>query len=138
MASRLLRPPKRTEVPEEERTLWDETVGRLVKFALADSIDTFEPRGYYGALLNSPPFAAATSQLAMAARSAGNRAGTYSHADREWVDQVLSYQLDFYTVRAEHTRVGEGGGARRAAYHEKHEGRGEDLTDDERLLKAYI
>jgi hypothetical protein len=98
----------------------------------------FVLKGYYGALLNSPPYAKAQLQAAYALRSVGNREGSYSHADREWVDQVLSHELQTYKVLAMHTRDAVALGVRLEAIEALWEGREEDLTDRERLLERYI
>ena len=46
--------------------------------------------GYYGALLNAPGLCFHINAMGRIVRQVGNHPGSYSHADREWVDQVLS------------------------------------------------
>jgi hypothetical protein len=94
--------------------------------------------GYYGALLNSPAYAAAQLQAAIAFRGAGNSTNTYSHADREWVDQVLSHDMGYYGVLTTHTPDAVAVGVRLEAIAALWEGREEDLTDDEKLLTRFI
>jgi hypothetical protein len=71
-------------------------------------------------------------------RGAGYHEGSYSHADREWVDQVLSYHWSYFGVLRVHTPDAVAVGVRLEAIEALHEGREQDLTDDERLLAHYI
>jgi hypothetical protein len=135
--TRLPAPPARETFEGEELEAYDRTVRRLLTFYQGDPAD-FEPTGYYGALLNSPLLADANSDLALLARSAGNREGTHSHADREWVDQVLSKQCGYHGVLGMHTADALGVGVRLEAIEALWDEHEEDLTDDERLLAAYV
>jgi hypothetical protein len=130
--------PGRDEFTDpEELEAFDRAYDRLLTFYLGDPAD-FKPGGYYGALLNSPLLADAISQLALLARSAGNREGSHSHADREWVDQVLSKDWGYYGVLGMHTADALGVGVRLEAIEALWEDREDDLNDDEKLLTAYI
>jgi hypothetical protein len=136
--TRLPAPPERSEFSDpEELEAFDRTVERLKMFYLGDP-ETFKPGGYYGALLNSPLLSDAISELALLARSAGNRPNTHSHADREWVDQVLSKMWGYYGVLGMHTADALGVGVRLEAIEALWEEREDDLSDDEKLLTAYI
>src|SRR6202034_2210095 len=75
---------------------------------------------------------------AYALRSVGNREGSYSHPDREWVDQVLSNELDCFKFIGGHTRDAIAVGVRPEAIQALWQGREEDLTDRERLFERYI
>jgi hypothetical protein len=99
---------------------------------------TFRLSGYYAALGHSPFYAHAQLRSAFALRSVGNREGSYSHSDREWVDQVLSHTLDTYKVLAEHTRDAISVGVRLEAIEALWQDREEDLTERERLLASFI
>jgi alkylhydroperoxidase family enzyme len=124
--------PARNEVPEAERAAYDMVVGRnAAKFE-----GSVPP--YHAALLNSPPFGAALNQLGRLARTAGERPGTYSHADREFVDQVLSADWHTNVVQSLHVPDALAVGVRGEAIEALRRGEEERLTDDERQLAAYI
>jgi alkylhydroperoxidase family enzyme len=93
---------------------------------------------YFGALLNAPTFAAALGRLGTLVRTAGDREGTYSHLDRELVDQVLSPYLGTNVVMKTHVPDALAVGVRLEAIDALRAGRDDDLTDDERLLARYI
>jgi alkylhydroperoxidase family enzyme len=93
---------------------------------------------YFGALLNAPTFAAALGRLGTLVRTAGDREGTYSHLDRELVDQVLAPYLGTNVVMKTHVPDALAVGVRLEAIDALRAGRDEDLTDDERLLARYI
>jgi alkylhydroperoxidase family enzyme len=93
---------------------------------------------YFGALLNAPTFAAALGRLGTLVRTAGDREGTYSHLDRELVDQVLAPYLGTNVVMKTHVPDALAVGVRLEAIDALRAGRDDDLTDDERLLARYI
>jgi hypothetical protein len=136
-SSRLPVSPERHAFAGAELEAFDRTFDRLVAFYLGDPKD-YKPTGYYGALLHSPIVAEAISELALLARSAGNRAGSHSHADREWVDQVLSKLWGYYGVLGIHTADALAVGVRLEAIEALWEEREADLTEDEQLLTRYI
>jgi alkylhydroperoxidase family enzyme len=124
--------PDRETIPEDELVHYDMVVDRNSgKFW-----GTLPP--YHAALLNSPPFGAALNHLGRLARTAGERPGTYSHADREFVDQVLSADWATNVVLGIHIPDALAVGVRPEAIDALREHREEDLNDDERLLAAYI
>lgn len=57
-----------------------------------------EVQPYMGAMLNSPQFMALLSDIGAVARSKGDTDGSYSHADREWVDMVISEELHHWGI----------------------------------------
>jgi hypothetical protein len=93
---------------------------------------------YFGALLNSPQFAAGLGRLGTLVRTAGDREGTYSHLDREFVDQVLAPYLGTNVVMKTHVPDALAVGMRPEAIEALRAGRDEDLTEDEQLLATYI
>jgi hypothetical protein len=93
---------------------------------------------YHAALLNSPPFAAALNHMGRLVRTAGERPGSFSHADRELVDQVLSADWHTNVVQALHIPDAVAVGVRLEAIEALRAGREAELTDDERLLAGYI
>jgi hypothetical protein len=136
--TRMPPPPKRSDFTSDtDLKAYDEVIEVRSKQHNA-SPENFEVTGYYGAILNSPPYARAQLTAAYALRSVGNREGSYSHEDREWVDQVLSHELGCFKFLEQHTRDAVGVGVRLEAIEALWEGREEDLTDHERLLERYI
>jgi hypothetical protein len=93
---------------------------------------------YFGALLNAPPFAAALGRLGTLVRTAGDREGTYSHLDREFVDQVLAPYLKTNVVMVTHVPDALAVGMPIESIDALQAGRDEDLSDDEQLLATYI
>jgi alkylhydroperoxidase family enzyme len=87
--------------------------------------------------LNSPQFAAALAQVGTIVRKAGDREGTYSHADREFVDQVLAAEWHTNVVQRTHVPDALSAGVRLEAIEALRARRDADLTDDERLLATY-
>ena len=84
------RQPLRDAVPAEDVAAYDTVVERA-RHRGAPNPDT--DAGYYGRLMLSPDLGNRLSELGSTVRRLGDRGDTYSHADREFVDQVLS--VDF-------------------------------------------
>jgi hypothetical protein len=123
--------PDRESFPEEERAAYDAIADRSRgKFA------TVTP--YNQVLLNSPPFGAALAELGRLARTAGEREGTYSHADRELVDQVLSADWGTNVVLGLHIPDALSAGVRLQAIRALRTGHEDDLSEDEHLLARYV
>jgi alkylhydroperoxidase family enzyme len=93
---------------------------------------------YFGALLNAPPFAAGLARMGTLVRLAGEREGTYSHVEREFVDQVLAADWQTNVVQKTHIPDALAVGVRMEAIDALRAGREEDLTDEERALADYI
>jgi hypothetical protein len=73
-------PPNRDEILVHEREDLDNLLGRFRGTM---------PEGYFGVLANSPPLGWRLASAGRAMRQRGNHEGTYSHADREFVDQIV-------------------------------------------------
>jgi len=141
--SRLPRRPDRDSIGLEELASYDQVVERNQRMLM-----TLEPGapgyeedymgGYFSALLQSPPLAAALANLGTLVRTLGDRPGTYSHADREFVDQVLC--ADWHTNLPLRTHLPDAiaVGVRPEAIRALREGRESELTEDESLLAAYV
>ena len=91
-----------------------------------------------GVLLHSPPFAANRQDISSLVRVAGERDNSYSHADREFVDQVLAVELGTNVVQRLHVPDAIAVGVRIEAIDALRAGDDDALTDDERLLATYI
>jgi hypothetical protein len=132
--------PLRTEVAAEELADYDAVVARMRRQfqAEGDPEEFFAVGDYFGALLTSPPMAAICTRMGTFVRTVGEREGSYSHADREFVDQVLSADWKTNVVQDVHIADAVGTGVRIKAIEALLHGHEEDLTDDERLLARYI
>jgi hypothetical protein len=131
---RPLKPPPRENVPEGDLADYDLVVSRQRRL-WEDA-----PRNsdvYFGALLNSPTIAAALATLGRVMRE-GQVRGTYSDADRELVDMVLSVDFEYRAILALHIPDAIAVGVRLEAIEALWHRREADLTDDERFLVAYI
>jgi hypothetical protein len=78
------------------------------------------------------------SELGRLVRLAGDRGGSYSHAERELVDQVLSADLDTNVIQPHHIPDAVAAGVSLAVVEAIRAGRIEELSDDERELVAFI
>lgn len=136
--TRMPQPPRRDDFATEADLAAFDDVVRIRASQFKTPPEGFEVTGYYGSILNSPPFTRAQLTAAFALRSVGNRGGSYSHPDREWVDQVLSHQLGCYKVLAAHTRDAVAVGVRLEAIEALWNDREEELTVDEQLLTRYV
>jgi hypothetical protein len=132
------RPPKqpnRADVEPEERMYWDRGVRRRT----GDPVpETYDLGTYFGALMSSPPLCAIASEMGTFVRNAGNHPHTYTHAQRELVDQVLGADLKTNVVMYFHIQDAISSGVRMEAIKALRYGHEEDLNDEERLLAKYI
>jgi hypothetical protein len=133
--------PERAKIPPEELEAYDMVTQRFraMRCDRPDEVTHDADAGpYFGALLNSPPLAATLARFGTLVRTAGERPGTYSHADREFVDQVFSADWRTGVIQRTHIPDGLAAGVRLEAIDALRAGREEDLTEDERHLAAYI
>jgi hypothetical protein len=133
--------PKRSSIDSDDLDDYDAVITRMRRMFGAEEgspEEHFDVGEYFGALLNSPPLCAIASRMGTFVRTAGERGGTYSHADREFVDQVLSADLKTNVVQLVHLPDAIAAGVRLEAieafrYHTE-----EVLTDEEQLLTMFI
>ena len=92
--SRLLPLPDRSSVAEAEWEQYDAIVERQEILWSGLGMNS---NAYFGALLNSPPLAAALGALGKVVRQSQLR-GSFSDAEREFVDMVLSVDFDYWTI----------------------------------------
>ena len=128
------RQPSRDEIAEDEVHFWDRVVDR----ARPVSPDAETNAGIYGRLLLSPAIAAHMAEIASAARLRADRSTTYTHADREWVDQVISVEMATNILMPRHLPDALSTGVRLDAVEALRAGRDEDLADRERALAVFI
>jgi hypothetical protein len=139
--SRPLPPPLPEELGTADRDAFNRALGYWVPVSnasdnAAPDVSSLNP--WSRTLLHSPPFALHRAQLSSLVRTAGERQGTYSHADREMVDMVLAPYLKTNVVQKTHIPDAIAVGVRPEAIEALYEGRDDDLTADERLLTTYI
>jgi hypothetical protein len=93
---------------------------------------------WMGALLWWPGYAGNRAEQSTLVRTAGDRPNTYSHADREWVDQVLAVHMGTNVIQRHHVPDAIAAGVRLEAIEGIRAGREEELTADERFLATFI
>lgn len=133
--------PRRETIPPEEHPAYDSVVKRFRAWYQAGDAppeEHFEVGTYFGALLNSPPMCAMASQMGATFRDVGNRPGSYSHADREFVDQVLAAEYKSNVVQNVHIIDAVKSGVRIEAVEALRARNDAALTEDELLLAKYI
>jgi alkylhydroperoxidase family enzyme len=139
-------PPRRItreEVAEDEVQFYDNVIGRYER-THADVDDTLAAGAkdanlaYWQRLMHSPEWGFHISQMGSIARSRGERGDSYSHVDREFVDQVLAVELGTNVVMGTHIPDGVALGVRIEAIEALRAGRDEDLTPEERQLAEFI
>jgi hypothetical protein len=128
-------PPDRREIPLSETEDYDGIIGRFASRIADGRID---PGPYFSVLLNSPPLAAPIVALSRRVRHRGEGEGSYSHADREFVDHVLMSDWDANQFRSIHVADALEAGVRIEAIEALMDGREDGLNDDEQLLAAFI
>jgi hypothetical protein len=123
-------PPERESIPIDELESLDNLLGRF---------GGQMREGYFGVLANSPPLGWRLASLGRACRQRGNHEGSYSHHDREFVDQIMMHDLQTNAFRRLHTNDALSAGVRVEAIDAIRAGReAEVLTDDEQLLARFI
>lgn len=120
----------------EERRAYDEVIDRERRRGGVDSDGKIN--AYYGSLLQSPEMCFHIASLGRLVRLAGDRDDSYTHGDREWVDQVLCWDWRTNVVMRGHLEDALVQGVRAEAIKALRTGREEDLTDEERQLTEYI
>jgi hypothetical protein len=128
-------PPDRADIPLAELEDYDAILGRFASRIRDGKID---PGPYFGILLNTPALAAPIVSLSRRVRHRGEHEGSFSHADREFVDHVLMSDWNANQFRAIHVADALEAGVRIEAIEALMDGREEELTEDERLLATFI
>jgi hypothetical protein len=129
------RQPARDEIAEPDRPSYENVIARARRMGIEDPE---ADASYYGRLMLSPQMGDSFSEMGRMVRALGDRGDTYSHADREFVDQVLSVDLGTNVVQAMHIPDALSTGVRLEAIDALRAGRDEDLTVDERQLAEFI
>jgi hypothetical protein len=127
--------PDRSQIKPEDLESYDYVIERLG--SLTEEYRTSGPGAYHGALLNAPQAAAALNRLGAIART-GSLRGSYSDAERELADVVLSVDLGYNGVLPIHLPDMFAVGVRPDAIDAIRSGRESDLQADERQLVEYV
>jgi hypothetical protein len=140
--ARLRQPPRSAFEDPEDLEGYDAVIKRRMAIGMGDGADSAlgapDMGEYFGALLNSPRMCAIAARMGNFVRTAGERADSYKHWERELVDQVLSADWKTNVVQGLHIPDGVAAGVRLEAIEAIRYGHEEDLNEDERLLVRYI
>lgn len=142
--------PPRDAIRPDEREAYDRLVERQTAYAYAEYVkrfmhddmlrafpgDAIQP--YFAALLNSPLIAGGMSDLGVVYRTRGEHADGMRHADREWVDMVMSEELKCYWVLYVHAPDAVAVGVRVEAILALLRNEEDKLTADEKLKADFI
>ncbi|HEX3803110.1 MAG TPA: hypothetical protein VHV75_09740 [Solirubrobacteraceae bacterium] len=133
--------PRREDVAEPEREAYDAVITR-VRTRLGQPAgapdEHFDAGPYFGVMLTSPTLCHLASQMGAYLVTRGNYPGSYSHADREFAEQVLCATWKTNAGQNVHIADAVGAGVRLEAIQALRDGDEAQLNDDERLLTAYI
>lgn len=129
------RQPRRDEIPLEDLPAYAEV---LLRAKPRQDVDPETNGGIYGSFLLAPRMAAGFSSVGSAMRTNSNRDDGYTHAEREWVDQVLSARMKTNVLQGMHLPDAIAVGIRPEAIAALRAGRDEELTDEERQLTEFI
>jgi hypothetical protein len=140
--------PAPDDVRTDERAAYDRVVARQASYRYDEftrllgsdtpSLPGTEIQPYFAALLNSPLIADHISELGVVYRTRGESPGSYTHADREWIDMVLAVELGMDFICFAHVLDAVAQGVRPQAVRALLDGRDDRLERDELLLTQYI
>ncbi len=132
--SRLPPLPDRASIPEHEWPLYDAVKARQASLWKDAEYDS---NAYFGALLNSPPLASALAELGKVVRQSQLR-GSFSDAEREFVDMLYSAEFDYWTIGLLHLADALACGVRLEAIEAFANGREDQLTAAEAQLADMV
>ncbi|MCR5879579.1 hypothetical protein [Phenylobacterium sp. J367] len=130
------RQPPRSEIRPEDLEAYESVIERARTHGGA--ADPEKDAGYYGRMLLAPRLSNHMSEMGRIFRALGDRGDSYSHADREFVDQVLAADFKTNIVAKMHINDALSTGVRMEAIEALRYGREEALTDDEAFLAMFI
>jgi hypothetical protein len=127
--------PPRESIAADEIEAYDRIVARSFKLRMPGA-DGELAGPYWGALLNAPSLANGLAEMGRLMRT-GELRGSYSHAQRELVDMVMSADLGYNAILALHIPDALAVGVRIEAIDAIRTGREDELTEEEREIAAY-
>jgi hypothetical protein len=128
--------PRREDVRPDELELYDRVIARQTNYGYDREPGT-EAGPHFGALLQAPVVADHLSELGVYYRTRGETEGSFSHAQREWVDLVLGNEMS-PPILWGHMLDAVASGVRPEAIKALMEGRDWDLEREELMLATYI
>jgi hypothetical protein len=128
--------PKREDVREDELAFYDRVIARQTGYGYGRAEGT-EAGPYFGGLLQAPVVADHLSELGVYYRTRGETEGSFSHAQREWTDMVIGYDMS-PPILWGHMLDAVASGVRPESIKTLMEGRDWDLDHEERMLTTYI
>lgn len=132
---RPLNAPTSDEFEGDERELFDRL---MASWMHGHPMTRSAQNPWMAGLLYWPEYAQLRLELSRLLLTIPEREGSYSHADREWADMVLTWHMNTNVILGGHLPDALGAGVRLEAIEAVRAGRDEDLTDDERLLAVFI
>jgi hypothetical protein len=127
--------PPRESIAPDELAAYDHIMARSQKMQMPGAANT-AAGPYWGALLNAPPVAFGLAEMGRIARTGENR-GSYSHAQRELVDMVMSVDFGYNAILALHIPDALAVGVRIEAIDAIRGGSDAGLTAEERAICLY-
>jgi len=134
--SRPLKTPQPDQVEPEEKALYDKVVAKYQPGAAPG--DEIKLGPWMGTLLYWPAMAQNRAEISTHVRTAGERKNSYTHRDREFVDQVMMPYLKTYIVMGTHIPDALATGVSIETIEALRKGRDEDLSAEDRELATYI
>lgn len=136
----------RTEAPEDELEEYDLALAAVRKYDEDNAVARARPlvdgqpyaRGYWSAWTNAPRLYAVLRAAGQTVTAYQNRPGWFSAADHELIDLVLGFDSGYWAFHAGHTANAITSGVRIGAIEALRDGRGADLTPDERQVVEFI
>jgi hypothetical protein len=138
--------PQRDSVAVDELRDYDLVAKKVLEFPTPDAPNDYVPQvhpksavsPYFAAMLASPPLAANLQRLGAAIARQANKEGTWTHAEHEFIDQAVSYELGYLGLLGHHTPMAVTSGIPIETIEALRDGREQDLTEDERLQLRFI
>jgi hypothetical protein len=133
--------PRREDVAADEHDAYDAVIARVrtrLGQPAGEPGEHFDAGPYFGVMLTSPTLCQLASQMGAYLVTRGNFAGSYSHADREFAEQVLCAAWKTNAGQNVHIADAVGAGVRLEAIEALRAGDETRLNDDERLVTRYI
>jgi hypothetical protein len=123
--------PDRENVAPDELAAFDQAVGRQLARGNKDA-------GYYGRLMGSPVLGNLLSQIGRVMRAIGEKGNSFTHVQREFVDQILSKDFKTNVIQRLHLNDALSAGIPIETIEAIRYGREEGLSESDKQLADYI
>ncbi len=131
------RQPARSEIAPENIEFYNFVIDRARYHS--NMPEPEKEGGYYAHMLLTPEISASLCRQGQYFRAVGDSLGSFSHADREFVDQILGKDLKTNCVALGHINDAVSTGVRIEAIEAIRFGREDEvLNEDEKLLASFI